>query len=406
MDLQNYEEKVLLGTILFKPDFLERVSFLIPEYFEDDMHRAMFEKILELRDSGKEITPLNVYKAIGVNPEYIADVSSQMTTKSVASRYAKDIFDSGKKKYLREKLTQITRESDNVDDEIASVLEKVKNFEEPQKDFLTETLETLQWKMKNPNKVYGIQSGISEFDEKINGFNGGCLYVCAGRSSMGKSAFMTSCISKIEKEVPVGIISLEMTSKELVNRICCIRSRIPYWVIDRGKSTEEQFDRFAEEVMNTKKLFIDDRGGLNCNQICSKITQMVKENGCKIVFIDHCGLIKVSDKGNLAHEIGKATSAIKSLAKELDIPIVLLCQVNRGVEDKKDMRPQLSDLRDSGRIEEDADCVFFLYRGAYYNTEKEPTRYEDAEIIIQKNRNGANGFIKCHFDNQLMYFYK
>ena len=407
-ELKKDQEEKVVGTLLTSPEYLDSVPYLIPDYFEDEGAMFIFSKILELREDNKEITALSVYKAIGDDEyiDYISRLSSDPVGKRLFNRYAKDIYESGKKKYLKEKITEITETSENPDEEIASVLDKMKVKEDVERDYFTETLEKLQWKMNHPNAIYGIKSGIEKFDELTNGFNNGGLYICAGRSSMGKSAFMTSVVSSIEKECGVGIISLEMTATELINRVACIRTKIPYWIIDRGRANNTQFDSFAESVMSLKKLYIDDRGGLTCAQVCAKIRVMVTQNNCKIVFVDHCGLIKVSDKGNLAHEIGKTTSALKSLAKELNIPIVLLCQVNRGVEGEKDKRPRLSDLRDSGRIEEDADCVFFMYRDEYYNPTSDKTRYEKAEVLVLKNRNGACGIINCVFDNQLMKFYE
>ena len=404
-NLQTYEEQTLIGSIMFNPDILEKIPKLIPEYFEEESHRVIFGKIQELYNEGKEITPLNVYKRVKQIPEYIAELSGMMIGKSVAIRYGRDIYENGKKRYLKEKVSEIAQNSENPDEDIANILDRIRTPEEKNQDYISETLNTLQRKKKNPGSIFGIKSGIKGLDELTNGFSKGGLYVCAGRSSMGKSAFMTSCIAEIEKNAPVGVISLEMTAMEIVTRVCCVRKGIPYWVIDKGKASSNQFDSFAEEALNLKKLIIDDRGGLNCVQVCAKIKEMVKEKGAKIVFIDHCGLIKITGTGNLAHEIGKTTSALKSLAKELEIPIVLLCQVNRGVEGEKDKRPKLSDLRDSGRIEEDADCVFFMYREDYYKHETVKKRYENAEILVWKNRNGACGIVKCVFDNQVMKFY-
>lgn len=136
----------------------------------------------------------------------------------------------------------------------------------------------------------------------------------------------------------------------------------------------------------------------------AQIRRFVATNKCDIVFIDHLGIIEFDDKLNRAHAIGKVTAALKSLAKELDIPVVSLCQVNRGVEGKESKRPRLSDLRDSGRIEEDADCVVFLYRPEYYNPTRNSKDAESAELIISKNRNGECRIVKCTFNGPFMMF--
>ena len=154
--------------------------------------------------------------------------------------------------------------------------------------------------------------------------------------------------------------------------------------------------------MSLKNITISDKGGLNRAQVIALVRQMVKRNKCKIVFIDHLGLVQVSDKGNLAHEIGKTTALLKSIAKELDIPIVCLCQINRSVENGANRIPSMSDLRDSGRIEEDSDCIILLYREGYY--QEKPPEGEDVKYIIAKCRNGKRGSFNGKFFAEYMRF--
>lgn len=408
------EEQYVIGSILSKPHLIDEIQYVNPRYFQYQLHQKIMEVIYDFQSNGKEITALNVVKVIGKeHSDYIAKISSIFGSKQKLGSYVKNIIEDGSKRIVTEEIKELLEKAKDPSFDIRVAIQNINiNTEPEKKDFKQDTIKTLEWKMNHKDQRSGISSGIKCFDEKINGFNGGCLYICAGRSSMGKSAFMTSLISKIEKDTPVGIISLEMTGRELYNRVCSIRANIPYWVVDRGRTTDEQFERFIEQVEKTDKLFIDDRGGLNCQQVCASIRYLVKKNACKIVFVDHLGLIKVDERGNLAHAIGNITATLKTLSKELNIAIVAICQVNRGVEGERDRRPKLSDLRDSGRIEEDADCVFFLYRDEYYNpiyTDKEKkslNRYEKAEILVQKNRNGACGRLNIFFDNQLMKFYE
>ena len=408
-DVRLYEEQCVIGRILSLPEILVELPNIEPEYFENGVNREIFSAIKKIVSEGRDVSALAVHKETGKKyGGYLVELSSLFPPKKSVKRYAKDIVESGKNLWMAEKIKLIMEQPNaNISEEIGK-LQPPKD-EEEETDFKKNLLKTLEWKMQHKNERDGIQTGIKTFDETTNGFKKGLLYVCAGRSSMGKSAFMTSVISEIEKKNKVGIVSLEMTKEELATRVCSIRTNIPYWVIDRGQTTNEQFDRVYETTERMNNLVIDDRGGKNTVQVCTTIRKMVSE-GCKIVFIDHIGIIQVDSKGNLAHEVGKITASLKSLAKELDIPIVALCQVNRGVEGEKDKRPKLSDLRDSGRIEEDADCVFFLYREEYYHPVKTPdgkqNRYENAEILIQKHRNGACCKIPCHFDNQLMRFYE
>lgn len=409
-DVRLFYQAKLLSFLLANQKAIDDCSGIIPEYFSDEAYGEIFSFFKECREKGLEISPIKVVERFGNGcVEFLKSIVSMNTSELEVNGIIKCLKQEGQRKFAIDKLKDIVEKSKDPLFDVFKAISEIEPYEkEETKDFKSLTLSLLEYRMNNKGKLGGISSGIDDFDETINGFNKGLLYVCAGRSSMGKSAFMTSAVANIEKFCGVGIISLEMTGEELYNRVCAVRTSIPYWVIDRGKATDEQFDRVASTISKINKLNIYDKGGLNTYQVCSKIRQMAKE-GCKIVFVDHLGLIHIDDKGNLAHNIGKITSALKSLAKELQIPIVVLSQVNRVTESQEDKRPTLKDLRDSGRIEEDADCVFFLYRDEYYNPITTPdgkqNRIEQAEILVEKNRNGACKNIRCQFDNQLMKFY-
>ena len=404
-------EQSLISVYMVFPEKMDEMPEMRKEYFQGKNESAIYQSIKDIRNAGGYINPITVSEKSGVDIKYIIEIVKIDSSQLFAKEYAGYIYEKGKERYIKNKIKDACDKSEkdksfNLKEAINEIESEEEQSEET-KDFKEEALKSLEWKMNHANETSGIITGIKDFDETINGFNKGCLYICAGRSSMGKSAFMTSAISEIEKKNKVGIISLEMTGKELVNRIGAIRTDIPYWVIDRGKTNSYQFEKYAKELEKIKKLIIDDKGGMDCQMVCSKIRNFVKTQKCEIVFIDHIGLIQIDDAKNIAHAVGKITAALKTIAKEMNIPIVALCQVNRGVEkEKKDKRPHLSDLRDSGRIEEDADCVFFLFRQDYYNAQEKITRYENAEIIVAKNRNGACKIIGCQFDNQLMKFYE
>jgi len=412
VDVKLLQQAKLLSAILFDTKAMNDCTDIKPTYFSEKGYGDLFKFFQDCYENGLEITPSKVIDKFGNEvKEFLGSLIGITPTKKELKQIIKCLKQDGQRTQAIESMKSIVEKSKDPLFDVFKAISELEPYEQEElKDFKQSTLKRLDDRMKSKGKLGGIASGIDDFDETINGFNNGCLYVCAGRSSMGKSAFMTSIVAHIEKYVPVGIISLEMTGEELYNRVCAVRTRIPYWVIDRGRATDAQFDKVASALSEINQLKIYDKGGLNAYQVCSKIRQMVKE-GCKIVFIDHLGLIRVDDRGNLAHNIGKITSALKSLAKELEIPIVVLSQVNRVAENQEDKRPTLKDLRDSGRIEEDADCVFFLYRDEYYNpietADGKQNRYEQAEILVEKNRNGAcNNNLKCHFDNQTMTFYK
>ena len=410
-DVKLYEQCKLLSAILFNPQVLNDCCDIKSSYFSEKGYGVIFDFFKECFENGIEITPSKVISRLGNDyKDFVNSLIGITTIKSELKHIIKALKQDGQRHQAIEQMKSIIEKANDPVFDVFKAISEIEPYEEEEiKDFKQSTLKRLDERVKNKGKLGGVASGIKAFDDVINGFNKGCLYVCAGRSSMGKSAFMTSAISNIEECTGVGIISLEMTGEELYNRIVSIRTSIPYWVIDRGLTNDNQFERVADAIGKISRLKIYDKGGLNCYQVCSKIRQMVKE-GCKIIFVDHLGLIKIEEKGNLAHSIGKITSALKTLAKELDIPIVLLSQVNRVAENQEDKRPSLKDLRDSGRSEEDADCVFFLFREEYYKpfTDEQGNlnRYEKSEILIEKNRNGACKNVKCYFDNQLMKFYE
>lgn len=374
------------------------------DYFLHNDNKNIVGAVLKLLQEQKPVSPMEICRQ----------------NKSIVLDYVLELFKIGYNFNIETHVNFLKKNSENlngllelkaiIDDaqtkdvdpyeEISKVLQE-RPIEEIKSDFKQNLIKSLDEKIKNGGKLKGLLSGIDELDEALNGFNKGRLYICGARSSMGKSAFMCSIAEQLSRTQKVGIISLEMTTEEMAQRIVCIRSKIPYWVIDKGRANDEQFDVFCETVKNLHNVIINDKGGLSCADLCYTIRQMAK-SGCKIVFIDHLGLVKLSDSRlNLAYQIGQITMALKTIAKELEIPIVSLCQVNRGVEKQGDQRPRLSDLRDSGRIEEDADSVFFLYRPEYYTRDK-AGRMEYAEILIAKNRNGECKTVKTTFDNQIM----
>lgn len=409
-DYKQTIEQTLLSTYIFNPEKMDEIPDMRQEYFQGEEEGKIFQAIRDIRRDGGYINPLTVSEKSGVDLKYILEIIKIDGSRIFSKEYGGYVYQKGKERYFKNKIKEAyTKSDEDPSFDIKKAISEIEDEEGQsieQSDFKNEALKDLEWKMAHKNETSGVTTGIKDFDETINGFNKGCLYICAGRSSMGKSAFMTSVIAEIEKKHKVGIISLEMTGKELINRICAVRSDIPYWAIDRGRINDFQFEKYITQIQGIKKLVINDRGGMDCFSVCAVIRNMVKQNKCDVVFIDHIGLIQIEDSKNIAHSVGKITAALKTLSKELNIPIVALCQVNRGVEkEKKDKRPHLSDLRDSGRIEEDADCVFFLFRQDYYNSSDQVNRYENAEIIVAKNRNGACKIINCQFDNQLMKFY-
>lgn len=392
-------EQSILARFIVHPNELYDCPELEKKHFVFEENQLIFEAIVKLTGKYIPINPKNIADEIKTDIfPYLSKLIEQTPIIKAKEQYRYLIEETEKYNALidAQKLINVADDDKSVDvfGELARISTKEDNVYNYASD--EQMLFELQEKMKNG--ITGISTSIPELDDSINAFQKGRLYVVGARPSVGKSAFMCSICEKIEKTHNVGIISLEMNTAELKQRIACIRSGIKHWKIEKGKCSEIEFEDYANTLRTIKNVFINDRGGLNRNQIASIIRNMVKRSKCEIVFIDHLGLIKVNYNGNLAHEIGENTSMLKSLSKELQIPIVCLCQINRSIEKEKEKVPAISDLRDSGRIEEDADCVVLLYRNDYYANDSIPI----AKYVVGKCRNGKTGTVNAYFDKELM----
>jgi len=390
-------EQSLLSKFIDNPKELYNCPDLDVEDFIFEENRKIFKTIIDLQEKNIPINPKNIFDIVG-NKEYVMAVVNLLpkTPVGVLYEYLKDETEKYKTLLNLETLIKEADRDKNIDlfSKLSELsFKKEKSLKEYSNDMI---LKELEERMKGKN--LGISTSISGLDDSINAFQKGRLYIVGARPSMGKSAFMCSLCEQIEKNKKVGILSLEMNTTELKQRIACIRGNIKHWKIEKGRCNDEEFENYAKSLGSIKNVVINDKGGLNRYQIVSFIRNMVLKMKCDIIFIDHIGLIRVNGNSNLAHEIGENTSALKALAKELQIPIVGLCQLNRAVEKEKSKEPTLADLRDSGRIEEDADCVILLYRENYYNQELDGR----AKYIVAKCRNGKTGIVNGFFENEIM----
>lgn len=395
-------EQVILARFLSRNEDINLYPELKPEHFLFEQNRVLFERMLEANEKALPFVMRNLCKDKS-EQEYVSGLVKMGGFRQVDSYVRQLMEDSDKYNTLvkADDIIKRAKEDRKVDvfTELseASTRDLVERYDQSNEAMLAR----LEKKMKQDGKFLGIKCGINKLDEIINNFQKGRLYVIGARSGMGKSALMCSMVEYMEKEHRVGIISLEMLASELKQRIACIRGDIIHWKIEKGCCADE-FDKYAESLMSLKNIVISDKGGLNRSQVLALIRQMVKKSKCEIVFVDHLGLVQVSEKGNLAHEIGKVTALLKSVAKELDIPVVCLCQINRTVEKDSSKVPHMSDLRDSGRIEEDSDCVILLFREGYYD--EKPPKIENVKYIVAKCRNGKRGTIDGVFDAEKMKF--
>lgn len=399
---QDYEQWIL-GYFMNHNDSFGNFPNLETKHFLWQEHQKLFDKMRACYEKGLPF----VFSKLGIEDEkqkeYVSKLVSCCDMVVNIKGIVEDLITESEKYYALEelyKLIKLAQEESDVDvfGTVSSIAIQTTGTKQPTsvQDMLAELYD------KMAGKEVGISTGIDGLDDCMNGFQKGRLYVVGARSGMGKSAFMCSLVEKMEKTKRIGIISLEMLDKELKQRIACIRAKIPHWKIEKGRCSEEEASKYGETLYTINNLFINDEGGMKRANVLSAIRKMVKKQKCDIVFIDHIGLIRVNSNQNLAHEIGENTSALKAIAKELNIPIVALCQINRSAENGNEKMPSLSQLRDSGRIEEDADCVILLYREGYYQQQEQ--EQELCKYKIAKCRNGKRAIVDGLFTSSLMLF--
>jgi replicative DNA helicase len=257
---------------------------------------------------------------------------------------------------------------------------------------------------KNKGKITGIETGYSNLDAVLNGLQKQNVIILAARPSMGKSAFAGNLAANISKRFHTAIFSLEMTKNELLNRMIAAEGLVDFEKIKNGNLNNDEWVKVGEAAANIacRKLFINDTGSINITKIKAECKKLKIQEGLDVVFIDYLQLITGNKKGSREQEISEISRDLKSLAKELNITVISLAQLSRACEQRDNKRPMLSDLRESGSIEQDADIVMFLYRDEYYNQYTEDKNI--AEVIISKNRNGRTGLTKLLWMGNLQLF--
>ena len=254
---------------------------------------------------------------------------------------------------------------------------------------LSDALAEIEWRYENPGKLLGLATGFNDFDLTIDGFEPGKNYIIGGRPGSGKTAFALNIAERLAQENNGCYFSLEMTGKSLSKRLLTNKSRVSNTSIRSGQLVNEDFAAIAAAVtlLHTSKLFIDETPGLSVNQLRSRLkTQQLKQGKIEFVVIDHIGLIAGDPRKNATEGLAEVSNQLLSMAKEFDCPFIILAQINRGTEGRQDKRPMVSDLKQSGRIEENADVIVLLYRDDYYDPSSQDAGI--TEVNIGKNRDG------------------
>lgn len=436
-------EQALLGAILLNNDALTRVSDIIePQHFSESLHGHLFEVLTTLIGAGKLANPITVQTFLPMQIEgmdlsvgqYVARLAAESTTIINAPDYARHIRELADRREIGNIAMQMTplgpTEAAQLAAEAIEQLDGIVSKAStalPQVDMdtaMTQAVDAIAKAYQNDNKIIGIPTGLADVDHKTGGFTRGNLVILAGRPGMGKSAALIAMLRQSAKRDFKSLMaSLEMSSEELAQRMISDAlfdmncENVPYSNLRTGSFHERLFPLIIEAATSNRALPIkvEEQPYLTMSQIATRARRMKRKGGLDILAIDHLDLVKPSGRyqGNKVYELGEITAACKALAKELDIVVILLCQLSRDVEKREDKRPILADLRSSGSIEQDADTVIFLYRPAYYLQNTEPAAgtpeflkwQEDMAAahnklfaIIAKQRMGPTGTIELFCD--------
>jgi replicative DNA helicase len=456
-------EQALLGAILVNNDAFYRVSdFLEPKHYFEPIHQTIYETAGSLIRMGKIATPVTLKTFVPADTDiggmtvghYLARLAAEATTIINAQDYGRTIYELA----LRRDLIRIGEDMVNVafdapvdfapraqiEDAERRLYELAESgrydggfqrFSQAMKVALDMAANAYQ----RDGKLSGIATGLRDLDSKMGGLQRSDLVIVAGRPGMGKTALATNIAYNIAKahraEVQadgtmksvnggvVGFFSCEMSAEQLATRILAEQTRIASSLIRRGGINQEEFEKIRDYTIELEHLplFVDETGGLSISQLTARARRLKRQKGLDLLVVDYIQLLQGSGRrsDNRVQEVTEITTSLKALAKELNIPIIALSQLSRQVESRDDKHPQLSDLRESGSIEQDADVVMFVYREEYYLQNKEPklgtAEHEKwqvemdlalgkAEVIIAKQRHGPTGTVRLHFEGQFTRF--
>jgi len=455
-------ERSLLGVILVHNEAFDRVSDVLqPEHFYEGVHRRIYEVIATLLRSGKIATPITLKMFLSdldlggmTVPQYLSRLAAEATTVINAVEYARAVRDLALRRDLiivGEEITALAFDTppdvtprhqiEDAERKLYGLAESGK-FEGGFQRFdeaLMHAIDMAARAFERDGNLSGTATGLSDLDRMMGGLQRSDLVILAGRPGMGKTALATNIAFNIAKayrgEVSpdgkrqaldggiVGFFSLEMSAEQLATRIIAEQSGVPSYRIRRGDIQQQEFEQVVEASrrMQAAPLYIDQTGGISIAQLAARARRLKRQRGLDLLVVDYIQLLSgASKKGdNRVQEMTEITTGLKALAKELDVPIVALSQLSRQVENRDDKRPQLSDLRESGSIEQDADVVMFVYREEYYLKNRQPREGTEefikwqgdmerahgrAEVILGKQRHGPTGTVELQFDADVTRF--
>ncbi|AZV45629.1 replicative DNA helicase [Peribacillus asahii] len=420
---QNIEaEQAVLGAIFLEPSSLTVTSeVLIPEDFYRSAHQKIFNVMLKLNDEGMAVDLITVTEELAATKSleeiggvtYLSELAGSVPTAANVEYYARIVEEKSLLRRLIRTATNIAQEGYSREDEVEDLLgEAEKNIMEVAqrknsgsfqniKDVLVRTYDNIEELTNRKGDVTGIPTGFAELDRMTAGFQRNDLIIVAARPSVGKTAFALNIAQNVATKTDenVAIFSLEMGAEQLVMRMLCAEGNINAQNLRTGALTDEDWRKLTMAMgsLSNAGIYIDDTPGVRIGEIRSKCRRLKQENGLGMILIDYLQLIQGNGRSgeNRQQEVSEISRSLKALARELEVPVIALSQLSRGVEQRQDKRPMMSDIRESGSIEQDADIVAFLYRDDYYDKESENKNI--IEIIIAKQRNGPVGTVSLAF---------
>lgn len=412
-------EQAVLGSMLTDKDAtIAAIEVLKEEDFYREDNKIIYRAILNLYNRAEpidiitlkaELTSMGKFDNVG-GLEYLANLPEKVPTTANVDKYIKIVEEKAILRNLIKTANEIitlgydpTEEVENIMDtaekKIFDIMQsKNQKGYTPIKDILVDTFAQLEELYNQKQHITGVPTGFADLDYKTAGLHGSDLVLVAARPAMGKSAFALNIASNaaIRAKVPVAIFSLEMSKEQMVNRILCSEAMVDSNKVRTGKLDEQDWAKLASSLgpLSESEIYIDDTPGISVMEIRAKCRKLKLEKNIGLVVIDYLQLIQGSNKrgGSREQEISEISRSLKILAKEINVPVIALSQLSRAPEQRPDHRPMLSDLRESGAIEQDADIVMFLYRDDYYNEDSEKKNI--AEVIMAKHRAGSTGTVE------------
>jgi replicative DNA helicase len=452
-------EQAVLGAVLVDNRRLEPLTTVLKEEeFYDPLHQRIYSTMLKVWEQGRAITPLTLRALMQNDPgvaeigqDYFVNLAEAAPAVANVRELARIIHDAA----VRRELFRIGEDlvnsalDVNVDAPPKVIIESAEKalyrvaenskYGEGPIDFaesLRRAVENAERAQARGGRISGVTSGFTEIDSLLGGLQPSDLLILAGRPGMGKTSLGTNMSfnaartwamdveagAELPRGAPVLFFSLEMAAQQLSARILSEQTEIEMWKIRNGKFSESEWEKFVltMQELSTLPLYIDDTGGISIAQIAARARRLKREKQIGVIVIDYLQLVEPSRRAeNRVQEITEVTKGLKALAKELNVPIIALSQLSRGVDSRDDKRPVLSDLRESGSIEQDADVVMFVYREEYYLKSREPDpssadhakwlekcerAHRRAEVLVEKHRHGATNKIDLHFDERFTRF--